>query len=366
MEEVYHIALAEGDTVGAELIRQADKVLRALENRNHVKFDINKVLLCGPAIEMYGVPCPEDQLRKAAQCRAVLFGNIGSEKYRSLSTNQWPEQALLQARKAFGVCTNFRPIRMRKELCILSPIKEEIIRDGMDIFLVRDLMGGMIPGKKVRRKTEDGREASDLEYYHEDMIGQSAEWAFQIARTRRAAVTSLDKANVLSSSVLWREKVREISKKYEDVQLRNIFVDAAAMEVITNPAAFDVILTSNVFGDILADEITQLSGIPWLFGSAEIAADGRGVYTANQLHHPRGDALEGTGTVCPYGILSALALLLQYSCERADLADQVLEAVDWAVAQKLFTEETGVTQVLPVSTDAVGDAVADYIALAGR
>lgn len=224
----------------------------------------------------------------------------------------------------------------------------------------------MIPGKKVRRKTEDGREASDLEYYHEDMIGQSAEWAFQIARTRRAAVTSLDKANVLSSSVLWREKVREISKKYEDVQLRNIFVDAAAMEVITNPAAFDVILTSNVFGDILADEITQLSGTPWLFGSAEIAADGRGVYTANQLHHPRGDALEGTGTVCPYGILSALALLLQYSCERADLADQVLEAVDWAVAQKLFTEETGITQVLPVSTDAVGDAVADYIALAGR
>lgn len=359
--DIYRIAVSDGDTVGEELVRQVYKVFRALERGGNAAFQLEQITACGPAIEQYGVPFPEKELERATSCRALLFGNIGSQRYSSLPAEQRPERALLAARKAFGVCTNLRPAKIFPGMESFSPLKAEITQKGFDMFAVRDLMGGMIPGKKERGEGPYGREASDLEYYHEQMVEINARWAFQIARSRRGKVTSLDKSNVLYSSALWREKVGEVARQYPDVTLRNTLIDAAAMEVISNPADFDVILTSNMFGDILSDEIAQLTGTPWMFGSAELAGDGRGIYTPNQLHHPRGDAFAGKGIVCPYGILNATAMLLRYSCDRPDLAMRVENAIDCALREKLSTEEMNMSEGCILSTDELGDAIASFI-----
>ena len=354
----YNIALSPGDSVGEELISQVKKLLSALEEVSNISFSLFEFESCNPAINRFGTALREEDLSEATHCQAIIFGNLGNSSSRPEKPEQSPAYALTAARNAFHVCTNIRPVRIMPEYESLSPLKQEIIRNGMDILIVRDLMGGMITGARHQREGIYGREASDLEYYNEQIVQYSANFAFSAALSRHCKITSIDKANVLSSSKLWRDTVKEVGSHYPGIALSHDYVDNAAMKLLVSPWDYDVILTSNVFGDILADEVAQISGAPWLFGSAELAMDGRGIYTPNQLHHPKGDQLTGKGVVSPYGILDAVSLLLRYSCKRSDLAGLVHSAVSNAIHQRLFTAESLPEGGIAVTTEELGDFIA--------
>ena len=356
--ETYKIALSAGDGIGEELILQSKKILKALEQSFGVSFEIIDILSCGPAIDVYGTALRDEDIEAALGCRAILFGNIGDAQKVSEDPTHSPVYALISMRKAFRVCTNSRPVRILSETASLSPLKESITAHGMDILIVRDLMGGMITGQRHRSHGVYGDEASDLEYYTEDMIRHSADFAFRAAKRRKQ---KLAKANILYSGKLWRQTVSDVGKQFPEVHLTHHYVDNAAMELLVSPSEFDVVLASNVFGDILADEISQISGTPWLFGSAELAMDGRGVYTPNQLHHPNGMQWAGQGIASPYGIIDATSLLLRYSCGRNDLADAIDHAVKEAISKKLFTGESAPQDSIICTTDELGDYVAKGI-----
>lgn len=360
----YKIALTPGDTVGAELLFQVHKMLAALAHRFSVTFDILEITSCGPAIDAYGTALRDKDISAALECQAILFGNIGNAGHtnRRPQLRENPVYALLSARRAFHVCTNIRPVYLLPELECLSPLKPEICCKGIDILIVRDLMGGMLNGEHYKAHLPNGWEASDLEYYNEEMVLHSALFAFRSAQLRKCKVTSVDKANVLSSSKLWRGKVGGIHSLFSDVELINDYVDHTAMELLIHPYEYDVLLTSNVFGDILADEATQITGTPWLFGSAELAKDTRGIYTPNQLHHPRGCELAGKGEVNPYGILDALQLLLRYSCGRPDMADTLASAIKSTLKDGLFTAEAYLSWGKLLSTNELGDEIAKRVA----
>lgn len=357
----YSIAIIPGDGVGPELAQQAIKLFRTLEKFTNlcstapnVHFDIHILKACGDSIDACGDPMPEAILAEALSCQAVLFGNIGAKKYQQLPREKKPEQALMKIRKALQVCINLRPVRLLPELKAFSPLKESVIKDGFDILVVRDVSSGMLAGKHIAGGGESGREACDLEYYNERIIEKAASYAFRRAKQRKNKVTSLDKANVLASGALWRQKVIELSANYPEVALENRYVDAASMDVIREPGVFDVILTSNAYGDIIADELTQLSGTPCLFGSAELAPDGRGIYTPNQLHNPN-EELIGKGAVCPMCIFSAVSMLLRYSLNETALAQRVDQACELLLQHRYATEELHLPDDNVLSTDAFGD-----------
>ena len=359
--DAYKIALSAGDTVGEELICQVRKLFRAVERKYDARFELVEIVSCGPAVEQYGTALRAEDISAAADCRAILFGNIGSGKNYGPEKEKSSVYALTTMRKAFNVCANIRPAYISAAFASLSPLRPEIIQKGLDILVVRDLMGGMIAGERHQQEGPGGREASDLEYYNEQIIARSARFAYASAMERRRKVTSVDKANVLASSKLWRQKVSEMQADFQTVELTHDYVDHMAMELLAAPEKFDVLLASNVFGDILSDEIAQITGAPWMFGSAELAEDGRGVYTPNQLHHPRGDELVGKGAICPYGILDAVSLLLRYSCGRPDLAAKVDEAIKQTLEKHLFTAEAVPDGGVIVSTDELGSEVAAAI-----
>lgn len=353
---LYKIALVPGDTVGPELIRQVSKVLLTLSRISDAVFDLVPLTLCGPAIKKFHTPLPYPELRKALDCQAVIFGNIGSSEFQGLDLENRPEYALLSLRKHFSVCCNLRPVHMYDSYQEQSPLKPQYLTKGLDILLVRDIQGGMLAGERQNSIGKNGRIASDLEYYDEAMIEASAMLAFQAASSRHKLVTSLDKANVLASSVLWRKKVIELGKWFPSITLKHQYIDNAAMNVITHPDSYDVILTSNVFGDIISDELTQLSGTPEFYGSAELARDKRGIYTPNQLHNPQ-ENLTGKGMVCPIGILNAVSMMLEYTCGRHDLSQLLSQAIETVLQSHITTADMNVPGHTIVSTDCMGDMV---------
>lgn len=357
----YQIGMIPGDTVGPELARQAEKVLNFYSGKNNIKFELHHLNACGPAIEKFGTPLPDKDLNTAKKCVALLFGNIGDRRYQHLPFPSRPEYAFMELRKQMSVCTNIRPIFMPQSCRDLSPLKPEFLQNGFDMVVVRDIQGGMLAGKRKAGCNETGRIASDLEYYDEIMIEITARHAFEIAATRKKKVDSLDKASVLASSTLWRKKVTETACDYPGIQLKHHYIDNAAMEVIITPGDFDVILTNNVFGDIIADELTQLSGAPALFGSAELAQNGRGIYTPNQLHHPHGE-IAGKNIVSPIGILNALAMLLTHSCNEPEVAGQLASAIEAVFHNRLTTPELPIDGFEKISTDELGDEVICHLA----
>lgn len=352
----YSIAIIPGDTVGSELTRQAVKALKALSTLADADIHLYELEACGPSIETSGsaLPCPT--LRRALNCQAVLIGNIGSKRYQHLPPERRPEHALLELRRHMNICTNLRPVAVFQGLEAISPLKRRYLSNGFDILVVRDLQGGMLNGERTERIGTCGRTASDLEYYDESIISISARMAFDSACQRKKLVTSLDKSNVLASSSLWRKKVTEIAREYPQIHLTHQYIDNASMEVIRCPGNFDVILTSNVFGDILSDELAQLTGAPCLLGSAELAPNGRGIYTPNQLHHPF-EEHTGKNIVHPAGILNATAMLLEYSCGRQDLALRIKHAIRHVLNEKLTTPALPISGFTQISTDQMGDEI---------
>ena len=315
------IAILPGDGIGKEVTAEGKRVLEKIADVYGHDFQFDEALIGHAAIEVTGNPLPDETLAKLKNCDAILFGAVGHPKYDIDPTLKVrPEQGLLKMRKELGLYANLRPIRLFDELLEASSIKAEILK-GADILFFRELTGDVYFGEKGRK--DNGNTAYDLMIYQRYEIERIAHKAFQAALTRRKKLTSVDKANVLESSRLWREVVQEVGKQYPDVHLEHLFVDSAAMKLIQNPRSFDVVVTGNLFGDILTDEASQIAGSMGMLASASVG-DTVGLY--EPIHGSAHD-ITGKGIANPLASILSVALLLDISFGLKEESETVIKAV---------------------------------------
>jgi len=315
------IVILPGDGIGKEVTTEGKRVLQKIASLFGHTFEFEEAVIGHDAIEASGNPLPDETLNKLKNCDAILFGAVGHPKYDNDPTLKVrPEQGLLKMRKELGLYANLRPIKLFDELLEASSIKPEILK-GSDILFFRELTGDVYFGEKGRK--DDGNTAFDVMIYQRYEVERIAHKAFQAARTRRKKVTSVDKANVLESSRLWRETVNQVSKQYPDVEIEHQFVDSAAMKLIQNPRSFDVVLTGNLFGDILTDEASQIAGSMGMLASASVG-DKVGLY--EPIHGSAHD-ITGKGIANPLASILSAALLLDISFGMKEEAETVLAAV---------------------------------------
>ena len=344
------VAVIMGDGVGPEMMRPALRILKKICNKHDKKIEIAVVEAAGNAVMKYGDPLPEDSVRVCRESDAVLFGNSGLSKFNDYPLEKRPEYALLKLRRELKVTTNIRPVHMYPKLTELSPLKEEKLKKEMDMVFVRDIVGGVLCSEKVKGEGAYGSEAYEYEYYNEEMVRQTADIAFSLAYLRRKKVVSLDKANVLGSSRLWRKTVQEVGEQYKNIELSNCYIDSASMNIIREPWNYDVVLSSNMFGDIIADEGTELTGTPFLYGSAEISAEGKGIYTPNQLHWAD-ERVAGKQIVNPIGMISAVALMLEFSFGMNREAWEIEYAISKVIEKGYATQDVMTSDSTRVGTD---------------
>lgn len=344
------IALIPGDGIGPEIVREAKKVLdRVCEKYGHA-FTYEELLLGGASIDAYGVPLTEETIEKAKAADAVLMGSIGGDAkispWYQLEPSKRPEAGLLGIRKALNLFANLRPAYLYQELKGACPLKEEIIGEGFDMIIVRELTGGLYFGE--RRTTEENgiRTAVDTLTYNEKEIRRIAVKAFEIAKKRRKQVTSVDKANVLDSSRLWRSVVEEVAKDYPDVTLSHMLVDNCAMQLVRDPGQFDVILTENMFGDILSDEASMVTGSIGMLSSASLNETKFGLYEPS---HGSAPDIAGQDKANPIATILSAAMMLRYSLD----LDKEADAVETAV-QKVLTEGYRTGDIMSEGCKAVG------------
>src|SRR3954466_3816126 len=353
-----HILIVPGDGIGQEVTAVGKKVLDKIASKFGHTFTYDEALIGHVAIEATGNPLPDESLEKMRKSDAVLFGAVGHPKYDNDPTLKVrPEQGLLKMRKELGLYANIHPIKLFDELLEASSIKPEILK-GSDILFFRELTGDVYFGEKGRK--DDGNTAFDLMIYQRYEVERIAHKAFQAARTRKKKVTSVDKANVLESSRLWREVVGEIGKHYPDVQLEHQFVDSAAMKLIQNPRSFDVVLTGNLFGDILTDEASQIAGSMGMLASASVG-DTVGLY--EPIHGSAHD-ITGKGIANPLASILSAALLLDISFGLKEESEMVISAVEKPLKQGYRTKDiadahTAHEKVL--GTEVMGNVVANQI-----
>ncbi|MCE2997066.1 MAG: 3-isopropylmalate dehydrogenase [Flammeovirgaceae bacterium] len=327
------ITILPGDGIGKEVTAEGKKVLIKIAELFDHQFEFDEAAIGHDAIEATGNPLPDEILTKLKNCDAILFGAIGHPKYDNDPTLKVrPEQGLLKMRKELGLYANLRPIKLFDELLEASSIKPEILK-GSDILFFRELTGDVYFGEKGRK--DDNNTAYDLMIYQKYEVERIAHKAFQAARTRRKKVTSVDKANVLESSRLWRQVVTEIAKAYPDVELEHQFVDSAAMKLIQNPRSFDVVLTGNLFGDILTDEASQIAGSMGMLASASVG-DTVGLY--EPIHGSAHD-ITGKGIANPLASILSVALMLDISFGLKEEAEAVIKAVEETLKQGLRTAD---------------------------
>jgi len=332
------IALTPGDGIGPEVVSAAVQALRAIEKRFGHSFQFNEFPIGGMAIESDGSPLPESTLKACLEADAVLLGAVGGPQWDDPKLKVRPEQGILSLRKALGVYANLRPVHPLKELAGISPLRPEIL-EGVDLLVVRELTGGLYFGKPKTREAHDGhtRSVDTLVYYDYEIV-RIVDLAFQLALTRKLKVTSVDKANVLESSRLWREVATQVARKYPQVRLEHMLVDTAAMRLLTHPGAFDVIVTENMFGDILTDEAAVLSGSIGMLPSASLGASGPGLY--EPIHGSAPD-IAGKGIANPYGTMLCSAMLLRHSLKLESEAAALEQAVVTAVNAGRRTPDLG-------------------------
>ena len=327
------IVILPGDGIGKEVTAEGKKVLIKIAELFDHQFEFDEAAIGHDAIEATGNPLPDETLAKLKNCDAILFGAVGHPKYDNDPTLKVrPEQGLLKMRKELGLYANLRPIKLFDELLGASSIKPEILK-GSDILFFRELTGDVYFGEKGRK--DDGNTAYDLMIYQKYEVERIAHKAFQAASTRRKKVTSVDKANVLESSRLWRQVVTEVAKAYPDVELEHQFVDSAAMKLIQNPRSFDVVLTGNLFGDILTDEASQIAGSMGMLASASVG-DTVGLY--EPIHGSAHD-ITGKGIANPLASILSVALMLDISFGLKEEADAVIKAVEETLKQGLRTAD---------------------------
>lgn len=350
------IAVLPGDGIGPEVMDQAVKVLDAAARIFGFTLEYEFADVGGAAIDNHGKALPDSTLALCKQSHAILFGSVGGPKWENLPPAEQPERgALLPLRKQFDLYCNLRPAKVFPTLASASPLKPEIVQNGFDILCVRELTGDIYFGEPKGRKGEGLDEtAFDTMIYSRFEIERIARMAFEAARKRRKLVTSVDKANVLFSMVLWRETVTEIGKLYPDVKLNHIYVDNAAMQLVKNPHQFDVLLCPNMFGDILSDECAMITGSMGLLASASINQDKFGLY------EPAGGSapdIAGKGIANPIAQILSGAMMLQYTFGLTQAAQAIETAISRVLERQIFTADLTDQKNKAVSTAAMGDAI---------
>ena len=363
MSGPYRIAVLPGDGIGTEVVPEGVKALRAVGARFGHAFEFEEMLAGWAAIDAYGTPIRDEDLEKCKRSHAVLFGANGDPRRDEINVAERPERALLRIRKELQLFANLRPVRVTPELVPVSPLRPELV-DGVDLVVVRELTGGIYFGQPSRRWEEDGqRRAVDTLVYSEEEVRRVVRVACELARTRRGLLTSVDKANVLSSSRLWREVTTEVAAEYPDVTLEHQLVDAMAMLLIREPKRFDVIVTENMFGDILTDEAAQLTGSIGLLPSASLGPEadehGRRLGFYEPIHGSAPD-IAGKGIANPTAAILSAAMLLRSSLGLEEEATTVERAVALAPAERRATSDV-VRDGSAISTSQMGDVVAASI-----
>lgn len=355
----YNIAVIGGDGIGPEVTAEAVRVLQAVAERFGHRFSFSEALAGQSAIEAEGAPISEETLRLCGQSEAVLFGAVGTMDARQATGGPKPESAILRLRKELALFTNLRPVRPFPVLVEASAIRPERLQ-GVDLIVVRELTGGLYFGKPSEiRESEGGAVAVDTMLYSEAEIERVVRYACELARIRRKKVTSVDKANVLSCSRLWRRVVERIAPEYLDVEMRHLLVDACAMELLRRPADFDVIVTENMFGDILTDEASMLAGSLGLLPSASLGErrTAHGQFGLYEPIHGTAPDIAGQGKANPLAAILSAAMLLRHSLGLAAEAAAVERAVEGVIEAGLRTPDIAITGETPVSTRVMGEEV---------
>ena len=349
----YRITVLRGDGIGPEIVNEAVQVLDKVSEKFNFGVEYTDALIGGCAIDAVGEPLPQDTIDKCKASDAVLLGAVGGPKWDGMQGNKRPEAGLLGIRSALGLFANLRPAVIFESLKDASPIKPELIGDSLDIMVVRELTGGIYFGERGRDTVDGVESAYDTERYSVPEIERIARIGFEMAKKRNCKLCSVDKANVLESSRLWRATVARIGEEYPEVEITNMYVDNCAMQLVRNPGQFDVLLTSNIFGDILSDEASMISGSIGMLSSASLGENKFGLY--EPIHGSAPD-IAGTGLANPLATILSVAMMLRYTLDEPKAA----EAIEAAVAEVLKTTRTAdiyVEGTKKVTCTEMGDAV---------
>ena len=333
---VFNIALLKGDGIGPEIVDSAVKVLDAVGEKYGHKFNFTPYDIGGVAIDKHGIPLPQETVEGCLASDSVLLGAVGGPKWDTLPGNMRPEKALLGIRAAMNLFTNLRPAKLYPALKGECPLRDDIVENGFDIMIVRELTGGIYFGERGYREGRYGEEAYDTERYSRMEIERIVRVAFETARKREKKLVSIDKANVLDTSRLWRKIVHEIAEEYPDVQVSDMLVDNAAMQLVRNPAQFDVIVTTNMFGDILSDEASQITGSIGMLPSASLNETTRGLY--EPIHGSAPD-IAGQNKANPIATILSAAMMLLYSFGLSEESEAIVNAVDKLLADGYRTAD---------------------------
>lgn len=358
----YNVTVIPGDGIGPEIVREARKVLDQVGKVFGHSFDYTEILMGGCSIDAYGVPLTEEALETARKSDAVLLGavggDVGNSRWYDVAPNLRPEAGLLAIRKGLGLFANIRPAYLYKELAEACPLKKEIIGDGFDMVIMRELTGGLYFGDRYTREVDGVMTAVDTLTYNEKEIRRIAVKAFDIAMKRRKKVTSVDKANVLDSSRLWRKVVEEVAADYPEVELSHMLVDNCAMQLVMNSGQFDVILTENMFGDILSDEASMITGSIGMLSSASMNESKFGLYEPS---HGSAPDIAGKDMANPIATILSAAMLLRYSFDMDREADAVEKAVQAVLTEGYRTGDIMSEGCTRVGTCKMGDLIAERI-----
>lgn len=347
------IVLIPGDGIGPEIVTAAQSVLAKAAKLTGMELEFETCLAGGAAIDAVGVPLPEETIAAATKADAVLLGAVGGPKWDNVAPHLRAEKAILGLRKALGLYANLRPIRVPEALVSLSPLKAEKVQ-GVDILIMRELSSGIYYGAKVEAQVVNGQEeAHDTETYHQEEIDRIQHMAFKAAQIRRNKVTSVDKANVLATSRLWRKRANTIAEEYSEVSLDHLYIDNCAMQLILNPRQFDVVVTSNLFGDIISDEAAVLTGSIGMLPSASLG-NGTGLY--EPIHGSAPD-IAGQGLANPVGTILSAAMLLRYSLNNEEAAQKIEAAVDKVLKEGFCTADLAHAGFKKVSTQEMGQKI---------
>ncbi|HCZ05965.1 MAG: 3-isopropylmalate dehydrogenase [Thermotogota bacterium] len=346
----YRIAVLPGDGIGPEVMREALKVLDVVEESTGVKFERVFGHIGGEAYDKFQTPFPEETRKICDECDAVLLGSVGGKKWDSLPPQLRPEiGGLLALRKFLNLYANLRPIKVYPSLAEVSPLKNSLLKEGVDLITVRELSSGIYYGQPRSLENDKG---IDTMVYERNTVERIARTAFELARTRKKKVTSVDKANVLYSSMLWRRVVEDVGKEYPDVTLEHMYVDNAAMQLILNPSQFDVILTTNMFGDILSDESAALAGSLGMLPSAS--------FGDKHLYEPAGGSapdIAGKNMANPIAQILSLAMMLEHSFHMTETARKIEKAVEIVIDKGYRTRDIAGSSHQIISTSQMGDAI---------
>jgi 3-isopropylmalate dehydrogenase len=350
----YKIAVIKGDGIGPEIVDEGIKVLNKIGEKYNHTFQYTEVLAGGAAIDKTGIPLPQETLDACRASDALIFGAVGGPKWDSLPSSFRPEKGLLSLRKEMGLFANIRPAVMFDSLKEACPLRPDIVEGGLDVVIVRELTGGIYFGTKYC--VEDI--ACDAMRYEKHEIERIAHQAFKIAQKRNKRVTSVDKANVLETSKLWRRTVEYVAKSYPDVELNHMYVDNAAMQLVINPKQFDVIVTENMFGDILSDEASMITGSIGMLPSASL---GKGSFGMYEPIHGSAPDIAGQGKANPIATILSISMMLKYSLGLSEEASNIEASVKKALDDGFRTEDIAKNGEKTISTKEMGDIIANNI-----